>query len=91
MRHNSEKSPEPITGRIPLVVVEEGRKMLRRTARKAGITARTVARQSRRFVGETVDRTGRYTRRNPWVGLGSAACAGACIGAILTFLFFPRD
>jgi ElaB/YqjD/DUF883 family membrane-anchored ribosome-binding protein len=90
MKHNSEKSHDPITGRIPLVVVEEGRKMLRR-ARKAGITARTVARQSRRFVGETVDRTGRYTKRHPWGSLGSAACAGACIGALLTFLFIPRD
>jgi len=83
MKHNSEKSHDPITGRIPLVVVEEGRKMLRR-ARKAGITARTVAR-------ETVDRTGRYTKRHPWGSLGSAACAGACIGALLTFLFIPRD
>jgi ElaB/YqjD/DUF883 family membrane-anchored ribosome-binding protein len=90
MKHNSEKSPEPMAGRIPLVVVEEGRKMLRRTARKAGSTARSVARQSRRFVGETVDRTERYTKRNPWIGMGSAACAGACIGALLTFLFF-RD
>ena len=90
MRHNSEKSPEPVAGRIPLVVVEQGRKLLRRTARRAGGTARSVARQSRRFVGETVDRTERYARRNPWMGLGTAACTGACIGALLTFLFF-RD
>jgi ElaB/YqjD/DUF883 family membrane-anchored ribosome-binding protein len=86
MRRNSEKIPETLAGRIPLVVVEEGRRLLRRTARRAG----SVARQSRRFLGESVDRTGRYARRNPWIGIGTAACTGACIGALVTFLLY-RD
>ena len=90
MRHNSEKTPEHVAGRIPLIVVEEGRKLIGRTARRAGSTAKTVARQSRRFVGQSVDRTERYTRRHPWVGIGGAVCTGACIGALLTFLFL-RD
>ena len=86
MRHNSEKFPESLAGRIPLIVVDEGRKLLRRTAKKAG----SVARQSRRFVGESVHRTERYTRRNPWIGIGTAACTGACVGALVTFLIY-RD
>jgi ElaB/YqjD/DUF883 family membrane-anchored ribosome-binding protein len=90
MRHNSEKSLESVAGRIPIVVVEQGRKLLNRTARTAGSTAKTVARQGRRFVGVTVDRTERYARRNPWMGIGGAACTGACLGALLTFLFL-RD
>jgi len=94
MRHNSEKNPEPMVGRIPLVVIEQGRKLLRstaRTARTAGSTAKTVAREGRRFVGQSVDRTERYTRRHPWMSISGAACAGACagacIGALMTFLF----
>jgi len=85
MKQNSEHA----AGRIPLVVLE-GRKMLRRSARKAGVTATKVARQGRRWAGRTVERTERYARRKPWVGLGAAACTGAFIGALLTF-FYVRD
>ena len=89
MRHDSQKSPENIAGRVPQVV-GQGRRLLRSTARRAGATATTVARESRRILGRTVDRTERYARRNPWMGLGAAACTGACIGALLTFFYF-RD
>jgi ElaB/YqjD/DUF883 family membrane-anchored ribosome-binding protein len=89
MKQNSERTPEGAAGRIPLVVVE-GRRMLRRSALRAGATAAKVARQGRRIVGRTVERTGRYARLHPWSGLGAAACAGACVGALLAFLYF-RD
>ncbi len=89
MKQNSERIPEGMTGRIPLVVVE-GSRMLRRSARKAGATATMVARQGQRIMGRTVDRTERYARRHPWTGLGAAACTGACIGALLAFFYF-RD
>jgi len=81
--------PERFAGRVPLLV-GEGRKLIRRSARKAGETATRVARGSRRIVGQTVERTERYARRNPWMGLGAAACTGAFIGAVASFLFF-RD
>ena len=89
MKHNSERSPEHAAGRIPLVVVE-GRKLLRRSAKQAGATATRVARQGRRIVGRTVEQTERYTKRKPWMGLGAAACTGACIGALVAFFIF-RD
>ena len=89
MKQNSERTPEPSTSRVPLVVVE-GRKLLRRSARRAGETATKVARRGRRMAGRAVERTERYARRNIWRGLGAAACTGACIGALLTFLYF-RD
>ena len=90
MKQDSEKNAGN-TGmsRIPLIVVE-GRKMIKRSARKAGVTATTVARKGRRMMGRTVERTERYARRNPWTGLGAAACTGACLGALLTF-FILRD
>jgi len=68
----------------------EGRKMLRRSAKQAGATATKVARKGRRIMVQTVDRTERYARLHPWTGLGAAACAGACVGAILAF-FYLRD
>ena len=46
--------------------------------------------EGRRIVGRTVDRTERYARLHPWTGLGAAACAGMCVGALLGFLIF-RD
>ena len=89
MKHNSERSPQHVSARIPLTLME-GRRILRRSARKAGVTASEVATRGRRIFDRTVDRTERYARRNPWTGLGAAACTGACIGALLTFLIF-RD
>lgn len=89
MRQNSERTPEHLIGRVPQLV-GEGRRLIGRSARKAGETATRVARKSRRIFGRTVDRTERYARRKPWMGLGAAACTGAFIGALGTFLFF-RD
>jgi ElaB/YqjD/DUF883 family membrane-anchored ribosome-binding protein len=89
MKQNSERTPEGAMRRIPLVVVE-GRKMLSRSARKAGVTAANVARQGRQIVGRSVDRTERYARTHPWTGLGAAACLGACVGAVLAIFYF-RD
>jgi ElaB/YqjD/DUF883 family membrane-anchored ribosome-binding protein len=82
-QQNSERSTEH--SRVPLIVVE-GRRMLRRSARKAGDVATRVARKSRRMVGQTVQRTERLARRNPWTGLGAAMCAGMGVGALLTWL-----
>lgn len=82
-QHNSEKSTE--TSRVPLLVVE-GRRMLRRSAKKAGDVARRAARKGRRAVGRTVDRTARMARLNPWKGLGAAMCTGLFIGAVATWL-----
>ena len=85
-QHNSER---PIQSRVPLVVVE-GRRMIRTSARKAGEVAGQVARKGRRMVNRTVHETELLTKRNPWVGLGAAACTGLCIGAIAGWLIF-RD
>jgi ElaB/YqjD/DUF883 family membrane-anchored ribosome-binding protein len=89
MKQNSERTPEHAAGRVPHLVVE-GRKLIRRSARKAGESATRVARKGSRLVGRTIDRTERYARRKPWMGIGAAACTGAFIGALATFFFF-RD
>jgi ElaB/YqjD/DUF883 family membrane-anchored ribosome-binding protein len=85
-QHNSER---PVQSRVPLVVVE-GRRMIRSSARRASVVAGQVARKGRRIVGRTVHETERLTKKNPWVGLGAAACTGLCIGAIASWLIF-RD
>lgn len=82
-QQNSDKSTEH--SRVPLIVVE-GRRMLRRSAKKAGAVATRVARKSRRVVGQTVERTERLARRNPWKGLGTAMCTGLFVGALVTWL-----
>jgi len=85
--HNSEKS---IQSRVSDVALE-GRRMLRSSAHKAGEVAGEVARRGRRIVGTTVHQTEIMTKRHPWVGLGTAAttgiCVGACLGALVTWLF----
>lgn len=86
-QHNSERSTEH--SRVPLIVVE-GRRMIRSSARKAGDVATQVARKSRRIVDRTVQRTERMARRNPWMGLGAAMCTGLCLGAVASWLYF-RD
>ena len=85
MKQNSERTPN--SARVPLIVVE-GKRLIRKSAQRAGETASRVAQKGRRLVGNTVYRTERLTRRNPWVGLGAALCTGACVGALCTFLYF---
>jgi len=68
-------------------VMAEGRRMIRSSTRKAGEVAGQVAREGRRIVGRTVRQTELITKRSPWVGLGAAACTGAFLGAIATWLF----
>lgn len=82
-QHNSERSSE--SSRVPLIVVE-GQRMIRKSARKAGDVATQVARKSRRWADRTVQSTERMTRRNPWKGLGAAMCTGLFFGALVTWI-----
>ena len=82
-QHNSER---PIQSRVPLVVVE-GRRMIRTSAKRAGEVAGVVARKGRRIVGRTVHQTELLTKKNPWIGLGAATCTGLFFGALAVWLF----
>jgi ElaB/YqjD/DUF883 family membrane-anchored ribosome-binding protein len=84
-QHNSDRSSQ-IQSRIPIVLAE-GRRVLRSSTRKAGEVAGQVARKGRRIAVRTVHQTELMTKRNPWVGLGAAACTGLFLGAIATWLF----
>jgi ElaB/YqjD/DUF883 family membrane-anchored ribosome-binding protein len=86
-QHNS--SDRPSQSRIPLVVVE-GRRMLRTSARRASAVAGRVAKRGRRIVDRTVRQTEQITRRNPWIGLGAAACTGLFVGVLTTWLIRRR-
>jgi ElaB/YqjD/DUF883 family membrane-anchored ribosome-binding protein len=88
MKQQPERMPENARGgTVPLIMVE-GKRMLRRTARRAGETAGRVSRRTRRLVGETVQRTEKLTRRNPWASIGTAVGAGFLLGGLCTFLFY---
>jgi ElaB/YqjD/DUF883 family membrane-anchored ribosome-binding protein len=89
MKQGSERIPENARGTVPLIVVE-GKRMLKRSARRAGETATRVARRGRRLVGKTVHQTERLARRNPWTGLGIALGAGFLVGGLCSLLFW-RD
>lgn len=86
-QQNSERTSEQ--GRIPLVVVE-GRRMIRRSAKRAGVVANRVVRKSRRIVGKKVHQTELLARRNVWASLGSALCTGMAVGFLATWLYY-RD
>lgn len=86
-QHNSQRPSQH--SRMPLVV-NEGRRILRSSARRAGAVANRFARRGRRIVGETVQQTGRLARNKPWIGLGTALCTGLCFGALASWLYF-RD
>ena len=60
-QHNSDR---PIQSRVPLVVLE-GKRMIRTSARKAGKVAGQVAREGSRTVGRTVHETELMTKRHP--------------------------
>lgn len=87
MKQHSERMPENARGTVPLIVVE-GKRMIQRSARRAGETATRVARKGRRLARTTVERTERITRRNPWVSLGTAVGTGFLLGGLCTFLFY---
>jgi len=87
MKHHSERMPDNARGAVPLIVVE-GKRLIQRSARRAGETASRVAKKGRRIVGQTVHETERLTRRNPWVGLGVAMGAGFLVGGLCSFLFY---
>jgi ElaB/YqjD/DUF883 family membrane-anchored ribosome-binding protein len=87
MKQNSERMPENARGTVPLIVVE-GKRLIKRSARRAGETATRVARKGRRLIGTTVQRTERMTKRNPWAGLGIAVGTGFLVGGLCTFLFY---
>lgn len=89
MKQHPERMPENARGSVPLIVVE-GRKFIKKSARKAGETATRVARRGRRFVGTTVHQTERLTRRNPWPALGIAIGSGFLLGGLCTFLFYRK-
>lgn len=86
MKQHPERMPENARGTVPLIVVE-GQRFIKKSARKAGETAGRVARRGRRFVGETVHRTERLARRNPWPALGIAIGSGFLLGGLCAFLF----
>ena len=85
MKQNSEQ----IRGGVPLIMVE-GRKLLRRSARKAGETATRYARKGRRIVGRTLQRTQKYARRKPWTSMGAVVCTSLFFGFLSTVLFFRK-
>ena len=87
MKQHSERMPDNARGTVPLIVVE-GKRMLKRSARRAGETATRVARRGRRLVGQTVHQTEQLARRNPWTGLGIAVGAGFLVGGICSMLFW---
>ena len=87
MKQHPERIPDNLRGAVPMIV-DEGRRILQRSARRAGQTATRVARQGRRLVGTTVQRTERLTRRKPWMGLGAAVGTGFLLGGLCTFLFY---
>ena len=82
-QHNSDR---PIQSRVPLVMLE-GRRIIRSSARKAGVVAGQVARKGRRIVNRTVHQTELMTKRHPWAGIGTAACTGLFVGALAVWLF----
>lgn len=88
MKQQPERMPDNARGTaIPMLVVE-GKRMIKRSARRAGETARVVARRGRRVVGATVQRTEKLTRRNPWASIGTAVGTGFLLGGLCTFLFY---
>lgn len=88
-QQNSEKSSDHSRGTVPLLMVE-GKRVFKKSARKAGAAATRYARKGRRIVGQTVERTKAYARRSPWKSLGSALCTGLFVGALATW-FFTKD
>lgn len=89
MKQHSERIPDNARSTVPLLVME-GRKLLRKSARRAGETATRVARQGRRIVGQTVHQTERLARRNPWAVLGIAVGSGFLLGGLCSFLFYRK-
>lgn len=87
MKQQPERMPDNARGTVPLIVVE-GKRMIKRSARRAGETATRVVRKGRRLVGTTMQQTERITRRNPWSSLGVAVGAGFLFGGLCTFLFY---
>ena len=87
MKLNSGRIPDNARSAVPLIM-GEGRRILRMSARRAGRTARRFARGGRRIVGSTVHQAEVITRRNPWAGLGSAVGAGFLLGGLCAFLFY---
>jgi ElaB/YqjD/DUF883 family membrane-anchored ribosome-binding protein len=86
-QHNSDR---PIQSRVPLVVLE-GKRMIRTSARKASKVAGQVAREGTRIVGRTVHQTELMAKRHPWVGIGTAACTGLFFGALAAWFFTKED
>ena len=87
MKQHPERIPDNLRGAVPMIV-DEGRRIIRQSAHRAGQTASRVARGGRRLVGKTMQRTERLTRRNPWTSLGAAIGAGFLLGGVCTFLFY---
>ena len=79
--------PDNARRAVPLIM-GEGRRILQRSARRAGQTAGRVARRGRRLFGSTVHEAQRITRRNPLTGLGAAMGAGFLLGGLCAFLFY---
>jgi ElaB/YqjD/DUF883 family membrane-anchored ribosome-binding protein len=87
MKQNFGRIPDNARSAVPLIM-GEGRRILEKSARRAGRTAQRVARSGRRIVGSTVHQAEMITKRHPWTGLGTAIGAGFLLGGLCTFLFY---
>ena len=82
MKQNG-RIPDNARSAVPMIL-GEGRRLIRQSARSAG----RIARSGRRMVGKTVHQAGIIAGRHPWTGLGTAVGAGFLLGGLCTFLFY---